>query len=62
MKKGLTAILMVLMSGCGPTVKVQSEPIRVEPIHITVDVNLRVDRRLEEFFDYQREVEGKKAP
>ena len=30
------------------------EPIRVEPIHLTIDVNVRVDRELDEFFDYKK--------
>lgn len=34
--------------GCQATVKHE-----VEPIHITVDVNIRVDRQLDDFFDFQ---------
>lgn len=30
--------------------------IRADPLHITLDVNLRVDRRLESFFDFQEEL------
>ncbi len=37
--------------GCTPTVKV--EPIKVEPIHIVVDVNITVDEKLDEFFDFE---------
>ena len=39
--------------GCQATVKHEVEPIRVEPIHITVDVNVRVDRELDKFFDFE---------
>ena len=39
--------------GCTPHVAI--EPIKVEPIHITMDVNLKVDRELDEFFSYQKE-------
>ncbi|HTL28355.1 MAG TPA: hypothetical protein VL282_04015 [Tepidisphaeraceae bacterium] len=37
---------------CTPHVAI--EPIKVEPIHLTVDVNLRVDHELDEFFAYQK--------
>ena len=42
-----------LMCGCSPGVKVEHE---VKPIHITIDVNVRVDKALEDFFDYEKEV------
>jgi len=39
--------LPFLMSGC---VNVKTAPIEVKPIHITVDVNVKVERALEDFF------------
>lgn len=36
-----------LMTGC---ISVRTEPIEVKPIHITVDVNVKVDRALNDFF------------
>ena len=39
--------------GCTPHVAI--EPITVEPIHITMDVNLKVDHELDEFFSYQKD-------
>ena len=38
---------LLLFAGCA-TVKV--EPIEVKPIHITVDVNVKVDKALDDFF------------
>lgn len=35
------------MSGC---LSVKTQPIEVRPIHITVDVNVKVDRALDDFF------------
>jgi hypothetical protein len=54
------AALMVLPS-C--THKVEVEPLRIEPIHLTVDLNIRVDRELDEFFAYEEEApeEGTEA-
>ena len=40
----------LLLSACTPTVNVKHE---VEPIHLTADINIRVDRELEDFFAYQ---------
>lgn len=39
--------LASLLGGC---LSVRTEPIEVKPIHITVDVNVRVERALEDFF------------
>lgn len=38
---------LAAMSGC---VHVRTDPIQVEPIHITVDVYVKVDEALEDFF------------
>ena len=40
----------LLVSACTPTVKVEH---KVEPIHLTADINIRVDKRLDDFFAYQ---------
>jgi hypothetical protein len=37
----------LLLGGC---LNVRTEPIEVKPIHITVDVNVRVEKALDEFF------------
>jgi hypothetical protein len=39
--------------GCTPHIAI--EPIKVEPIYITMDVNLKVDHELDEFFSYQKD-------
>ena len=36
--------------------QVDVKPIEVKPIHITVDVNVRIDRELDEFFAFEEEV------
>lgn len=36
-------------AGCRHTIAV--EPIEVKPIHMTLDINLKVDRELDAFFD-----------
>ena len=41
------AALPLLLTAC---VNVKTAPIEVKPIHITVDVNVRVDKALDDFF------------
>ena len=40
---------VLLVSACTRH-EVQVAPVEVKPIHITVDVNVRVDRALDDFF------------
>lgn len=49
-----TLVAVAFAAGC---VRHQVDPIQVEPMHITVDVNLRVDRELDEFFEFEEEIE-----
>jgi hypothetical protein len=37
----------LILGGC---LTVKTEPIEVKPIHITLDVNVKVDRALDDFF------------
>lgn len=41
------ATALLLVAGC---LNVKTAPIEVKPIHITVDVNVKVERALEDFF------------
>ena len=46
-----TACLLLLFStGCSTSHRVEVAPVEVKPIHITIDVNVRVDRALDDFF------------
>jgi len=60
----LTAALAFAGTGC---VHVKTDAIEVKPIHITVDVNVKVDRALDDFFgDLDRKSasvdQGKETP
>lgn len=48
---GLAAV--ALAAGC--THRVEVAPIEVKPIHLTLDITLRVDRELEDFFAFEEE-------
>ena len=46
--------LAALLCGCNPRVRV--DPIVVEPIHVTMDINVRLDERLDRFFAFEEEI------
>jgi hypothetical protein len=37
--------------------RIDVQPIEVKPIHLTVDVNIRVDRQLDDFFKFEEMLE-----
>ena len=41
----IVPVLATCLGGC-----VSVKPIEVKPIHVTVDVNVKVDRALDDFF------------
>jgi hypothetical protein len=46
----LAAWLLLTAGGCTKH-KVEVAPVEVKPIHITIDVNVKVDRALDNFFE-----------
>lgn len=52
MKKKRGVLLLgtiLLLPGC-TSHQVRVEPVEIKPIHITIDVNIKVDRALDDFF------------
>ncbi len=50
----IACTIAVFGGGCRP---IKVEPIKVEPIHITLDINIKIDRQLDDFFDFEDEIE-----
>lgn len=50
MKRLLRLLLLPLLPLLGGCLSLKTEPIEVKPIHITVDVNVKVDKALDDFF------------
>jgi len=48
--KRVTLLLALLPFSFGGCVSIKTDPIEVKPIHITVDVNVKVDKALDDFF------------
>jgi uncharacterized lipoprotein YehR (DUF1307 family) len=46
----LALAAVILISGCSTKHEVKVAPVEVKPIHITIDVNIKVDRALNNFF------------
>lgn len=51
--------LFGMMFACQTRHAVEVAPVEVKPIHITIDVNVRVDRALDDFFGDIDEAEEK---
>jgi hypothetical protein len=47
-----TCLLFTVLASC-LSHRVESDPIEIKPIHITMDINLKVQRELDEFFDFE---------
>ena len=43
-------ILFLTLAGCSTSHEVDVKPVEIKPIHITIDVNVKVDRALDDFF------------
>jgi len=46
----LAGIAFLAANGCNTQHKVEVAPVEVKPIHITIDVNVKVDKALDDFF------------
>lgn len=47
----LTALLLLLCQGCQTQHKVETvHKVEVAPMHITIDVNVKVEKALDDFF------------
>jgi len=63
-----TGLLLLAAAGTGctrhvieSTHQVNVAPVEVKPIHITIDINIKVDRELEEFFSDIDQAAGSQA-
>ena len=46
----LLAAILLVQGACSTRHEVQMAPVEVKPIHITIDVNVRVQKDLNDFF------------
>jgi len=57
---GLVAVALALPSCTRHTVKL--DPIEIKPIHITMDINIKVSQELDKFFEGVEKQATDKAP
>ncbi|THB76097.1 MAG: YnbE family lipoprotein [Desulfobacteraceae bacterium] len=43
--------------GCKSSHEVDVKPVEIKPIHITIDINVKIDKALDDFFDDIDEIE-----
>ena len=44
------SLFLLALAGCSSSHEVEIKPVEIKPIHITIDVNVKVDRALDDFF------------
>ena len=52
-------VLILSMWACRTSHKVEVAPVEIKPIHITIDVNVKVDKELDNFFSDLDETEAR---
>lgn len=46
----VVAIIFPALVGCSTSHEIVVKPVEIKPIHITIDVNVKVDKALDDFF------------
>ena len=52
-------LVLFIFAGCQSSHQVEVKPVEIKPIHITIDVNIRVEKALDDFFDDLETAEDK---
>lgn len=53
-------ILLIMATGCTRH-EVEIKPVEIKPIHITIDINVKVDKALDDFFGELDELQTEEA-
>lgn len=54
----LVSMLALLLSASCTRHEVNIKPVEIKPIHITIDINVKVDQALDDFFGDLDEIEA----
>jgi len=46
----VVSIIFLALIGCRTSHEVELKPVEIKPIHITIDINVKVDKALDDFF------------
>nr|WP_320193533.1 hypothetical protein [uncultured Desulfobacter sp.] len=44
------SLFFLTLAGCRTSHEIEVKPVEIKPIHITIDVNVKVDKALDDFF------------
>jgi Skp family chaperone for outer membrane proteins len=44
-------LIFFISAGCQSSHQVEIKPVEIKPIHITIDINIKVDKALDNFFN-----------
>ena len=58
MQLRILPIALSVLSALACSANVKVAPVEVKPIKMTIDVNIKVDRQLDNFFDFEEETQG----
>ncbi len=53
----MAALFAMSIASCSTQHQVEVKPVEIKPIHITIDVNVRVEKALDDYFDDIDELE-----
>jgi len=59
---GIVAVWLTVPSCTRHTINVEPINIKIEPIEIKMEINIKIDRELDNFFAFQEQVEKKGTP
>jgi len=55
----VVSIIFLALVGCSTRHEIEVKPVEIKPIHITIDVNVKVDKALNDFFGDIDAAQGK---
>jgi len=59
---GIVAVWLAMPSCTRHTISVEPINIKIEPIEIKMEINIKIDRELDNFFAFQEDAEKKGTP
>ncbi|WP_020588940.1 YnbE family lipoprotein [Desulfobacter curvatus] len=46
----VVSLFFLTLAACSTSHEIEVKPVEIKPIHITIDVNVKVDKALDDFF------------
>lgn len=49
-------MVALLCAGCSTQHRITVDPVEFKPIHLTMEVNVKIQRELDDFFDFEEKL------